>query len=503
MIEAQVIERSDPDLLAAILFERVAKSLDPNPLSLPEYMKAAWPIIEPSRPLVWAWSLDLILEHLAAVDSGQITRLIINVPPRSLKSSAVSIAWPTWSWTKTPWKRWIFSSYSSGLSVKHSIDRRRILESEWYLKNWGDSCRLESDQNQKAVYQNTQRGVMYATSVGGSITGMGGDVIVVDDLINPQEAESKIQRESSILFVRNTLLTRLDDKKTGAIVAIEQRTHNLDLSGTLLREGGWVHVKLPAEAPARSVVKFPLSDREIVREEGSVICEEREDKATLAKQKIAMGTRAYAAQYQQEPIATDSGHFHIGWWKRHIVLPIADTIYHWSWDTAMEDGMENDCSVGMLFAHNAYGTFLDHVVRGRWQYPELKRVMKAEWEARPAHTLLIEDCVSGKSLAQELIRSTNLPVIPVKPAGDKVFRASLCSPYVEAGRVSLKEMSEGVDAPWVADFLEETSMFPQVAHDDQVDAFSQGMNFFYLGAPKPIASMSGVPSMFTAKPAWL
>jgi predicted phage terminase large subunit-like protein len=211
-----------------------------------------------------------------------------------------------------------------------------------------------------------------------------------------------------------------------------------------------------------------------------------------------MGTRAYAAQYQQEPIATDSGHFHIGWWKYHKIVPLADTIYHWSWDMAMEEGEENDFSVGILFGHSAYGTFIEHVVRGRWQYPELKRIVTAEWEAHPAHALLIEDCVAGKSLAQDLIRTGNLPVIPVKPSGDKVFRASLCSPYVEAGRVSLKE-----GAPWIADFLEETSMFPQAPHDDQVDAFSQGMNHFYQGAPKPVAAMAGSIQSFNAKPDWL
>jgi predicted phage terminase large subunit-like protein len=499
MSQTLALDRHDPDVLASSIFDRVADSLSRPNMPLNEYLKAAWPLIEPSRPLVMSWHIELVLEHLAAVDLGQITRLLINVPPRSLKSNTVSLAWPTWSWTQRAWRKWIFASYSASLSTMHSIARRRVLESDWFLQNWGDSCKLESDQNQKAEYQNTQRGVMIATSVGGSITGKGGDVLVIDDLINPVEAESKTQREAAIAYYKQTLLTRLDDKKTGAIVIIEQRTHNMDLSGTVIREGGFVHVKVPAEAPVRSVVKFPLSGREILREEGSVICEEREDKATLAAQRAAMGTRAYAAQYQQEPIASDSGHFHIGWWKYHKLIPIHDIVWQWSWDTAMEEGEENDYSVGILFGHGAYGTFIERVVRQRLQYPELKRVMVAEWQARPGHVLLIEDKVSGKSLAQDLIRNTNLPVLPVKPAGDKVFRASLCSPYVESGRVSLKE-----DEPWIADFLEETSMFPQFAHDDQVDAFSQGMNHFYLGAPKPIASMGGGGvAPFTPKPDWL
>ncbi len=497
-MNAAVIDRSDPGAMAASIFEKVALSLQVDRISLKDYLLETWPLIEPSRPLVMSWHIEYILEHLAAVDAGQITRLLINVPPRSLKSSLVSVAWPTWSWTDKPWLKWIFASYSASLSTMHSIARRRLLESEWFLSRWGDVCRLESDQNQKAEYQNTQRGHMIATSVGGSITGKGGDIEVIDDLINPLEAESKTQRESSLDFYQKTLLTRLDDKKKGRIVVIEQRTHHLDLSGLLIREGGFVHVQVPAEAPARTVVKFPLSGRELIREEGSVICEEREDKATLAKQRSSMGTRAYAAQYQQDPIAVDSGHFHIGWWKFHQLIPFDNLVWHWSWDMAMEEGEENDYSVGILFAHGATGSYVEHIVRGRWQYPELKRIVTAEWEAHPANALLIEDAVSGKSLAQDLIRSSNIPVIPVKVAGDKVFRASLCSPYVEARRVSLKE-----GAPWIADFLEETSMFPQMPHDDQVDAFSQGMNYFYLGAPRPVAAMSGAVSGFVQKPEWL
>lgn len=501
MNESALLDRQDPDIMAAAIFERVSLSLVRPQIALEPFFNDVRPIILPNRELVSSWHIGLIFEYLTAVDLGQILRLDINIPPRHLKSSLVTVTWPTWSWTEKPWLRWIFSSYAASLSERHSMDRRRIIQSPYYANRWGDTTRLEKDQNRANEFQNTQGGHMIATSVTGGITGKGGDRIVVDDQINPEQAESKAERERAIRQFQNTLVTRLDDKKHGAIVIVEQRTHHLDLTATVLKEGGWEHLCIPAEAPARTVVKFPLSGKEIVREIGDVICPEREDKVTLSALKKSMGSRGYAAQYLQDPHAKDSGYFHVGWWKYFNLLPFGDVIRHWSWDTAMEEGEQNDYTVGILFAHGAQGTFVEHVVRGRYQYPELKKIVMAEWLSRPANALLIEDKVSGKSLAQDLMKSDQLtlPVIPVKPAGDKVFRAALCSPYVEARRVHLLE-----GAPWVADFLEETSTFPQAQHDDQVDAFSQGMNYFYLGAPRPISSMAGQNApLVIPKPEWL
>ncbi len=467
-LEILPANKPDPNQLSANFLRRISHSLVQKKPPLRDYVQAAWPIIEPSRPLIMTWAAECILEHLEAVDSGQITRLLINIEPRSLKSILVSIMWPTWSWTDKPWLRWIFASYSGALSTKHSLDRRRILESPWYVREWGDMCQLEDDQNQKTEYQNTQRGVMSATSVGGSITGKGGDRIVIDDLINPQDAESKPVREASIEFFKTTLLSRLDDKKTGSIVAIEQRTHKTDLSGTLIKDGGWTHLKIPAIAPARTVVKFPLSGRQIVREEGSVICEEREDKATLDNLKVAMGSRAYSAQYQQEPIAADSGYFHTSWWKFYKPSarpPVLRSCR--AWDTAVKTGQENDYTAGCLIHLCENGYYVnENFFKARVKYPELKARIKMEAAARPAEIEPIEDASAGASVIQDLQRETALPIIPFQSVKDKVTRASIVSPLVEAGKVFLPE-----GAPWVSDFIDAMASFPDVEHDDDIDAF--------------------------------
>lgn len=491
---------TDPNTEIANAFRRIANSLVRTQMPLREYVQEAWPIVVPNRAIIPNWHIDLILEYLTAVDMGQITRLLINIQPRSLKSLLVSVFWPSWSWSERAWLKWIFSSYAASLSVKHSMDRRRIIESPWYQRTWGDAVRIEDDQNQKAEYQNTQGGMMVATSVGGSITGKGGDRIVIDDQMNPEKAESEVEREAAIDHYQKTLSTRLDDKKLGAIVIIEQRTHRLDLSGTVLAEGNWTHVKIPAEAPKLTVVEFPLSKTQILRKEGDVLCAEREGVEQLQRQKKVMGTRAYEAQYQQEPQAEDSGHFLPEWWQYYKLLPLGEYISVWSWDTAMEEGQENDYSVGILLRHGAPGTFVERVVRGRWQYPELKRRVVDEWKAFPCQALLVEDKVSGKSLGQDLARNTNIPILPIKPAGDKVFRASLCSPWVESKRVFLLD-----GADWVGDFKDELAIFPQGTHDDQVDAFSQGMNHYYLGPGRPAAALSGqmIDQVALTRPSWL
>jgi hypothetical protein len=141
------------------------------------YIEQAWPILEPDVPFVPNWHIDYIAEHLEAVTAGEIRRLLINVPPRSMKSILVSVLWPTWEWIQQPGGRWIFVSYADALASKHSVDRRSVIQSDWYQARWRDQVQLSSDQNVKHEFLNTRRGVMVATSVGASITGKGGSAL--------------------------------------------------------------------------------------------------------------------------------------------------------------------------------------------------------------------------------------------------------------------------------------------------------------------------------------
>ena len=222
--------------------------------SLAAFVRQAWPILEPATPLLWNWHIDLVCEYLEAVTLGQITRLLINEPPRYMKSTKVSVLWPVWEWgpKNLPSTRWIFASFAMDLSTSHSISRRTVIESEWYRARWGERVQLTTDQNVKTEFQNTQRGRMLATSFSTGAMGKGGNRIVVDDPHKTRGVLSDTDREAVVREFREGLSdTRLDDKRTGAIVVVMQRLHQKDLSAYCL-EQGYVHVKL--ENPCRKSV---------------------------------------------------------------------------------------------------------------------------------------------------------------------------------------------------------------------------------------------------------
>lgn len=488
--------------VAPKIFKRLGLALLQPAPKFPDFFRQAWTILEPHKSLVESWHIDFIAEHLQAVDMGQIQNLRISIPPRYLKSTIVTVAWPAWSWIDQPWLRWVFASYSAELAEKHSMDRRAVIQSPYYRENWGDTVILAPDQNRQAEFQNLQRGSMVAVGIGGSITGKGGNRVVADDPLNPLMAESNAEREKAVRFWSQSLSTRLDDKKRDARVIVAQRLHAQDVVGSILKEEGWTHVEVPAIAEKRTLVTFPISRRELTREKGEVICAEREDEAVLLKQKIIMGSRGFEAQYQQRPTSESGNILKRAWWKYHTISPQFINLKSWSWDTAMEEGEENDYTVGLLLYHCANGTFIERIIRERVEYPDLKRLIKEQFRLYPANNLLIEDKVSGKSLCQDLKKADStdgltLPVIPYKPAGDKVFRANLAAPYLEAGRISIAATDPNVDV-----FVDECAEFPNSQYKDCVDAFSQGINHYYLGAGVPVSAMSGQAQGGRPRPDW-
>ena len=216
--------------------------------SLKEFTKRAWPTIEPGREFYDNWHIDAISEHLQAVVEGDIKRLIINIPPRHMKSISVAVALPAWTWTIQPEKRFLFASYAGSLSIRDSVKCRRLIDSKWYKDHFGHTFKLTSDQNQKQRFENDQTGQRIATSVDGALTGEGGDIIVVDDPHNVREAESSTVREGVLEWWDQAMQTRLNDPKTGAFIIIMQRVHENDLTGHILGNeyNAWDHLCLPA-----------------------------------------------------------------------------------------------------------------------------------------------------------------------------------------------------------------------------------------------------------------
>jgi predicted phage terminase large subunit-like protein len=445
--------------------------------SLAEFVRQAWHIIEPITPLLWNWHLDAICEHLEAVANTDLVRLIVNLPPRSGKSLVASVLWPAWVWTKQASTRWLCASYSASLAVKFSIDRRTVITSQWYQERW--PILLAGDQNQKQEFMNDMRGHMIATSPSGTATGKGGEIIVADDLQNPEMAESEAERRNVIRFFDETLSTRLDDKRRGRIVVIQQRTHQADLTGHLLEQGGWTLLRLPAEFERRTVISLPRTGRSIVKQEGDLLWPDREGRAELTAAKHRLGSFGYASQYLQNPIARGGNLFKEKWFGTYREIPKFDALVQ-SWDCAFKTGQTSDYSACVTIGHvdwseggsaSAPGYYLVHAWRGRVEFAELKRHALALYEQWQPTDVLIEDAASGQSLLQEL-RTTLLPISGVKPDGDKFARAASITPAMEGGHFWLLE-----GASWSEDYLAEMTAFPGAAHDDLVDATVQALTF--------------------------
>jgi predicted phage terminase large subunit-like protein len=476
-----------PNLLAEIESELATRSLR-------EFVYLAWLIVEPSTPFVPGWHIDAIIEHLEAITLGQIRNLVINVPPRHMKSLLVSVFWPAWEWIRWPERRWLYSSYGAQLSIRDSIKCRRLIESPWYQALWGDRFSLTSDQNTKGRFDNSRSGYRLATSVGGAVTGEGGDRIVCDDPNNVNEAESDSVRKGTNDWFDVVMSTRVNDPKTAARVVVMQRCHQQDLSGHLLEQGGWEHLCLPAEyeGPRKATV-IGWSDPR--KDHGELLWPERFGPKEVGELKVSLGSYAAAGQLQQRPSPAEGGmvkrHWFRYWQQLGEDLPpvpvrLADgTIQPYpvhnvkwfdeviqSWDCTFKDVATADYVVGQVWGRVGSNFVLIDQVRGRMDCPTTVKAVRELSRKYPyAIAKLIEDKANGPAVIQMLSRE--IPgLIPVTPQGGKVARAAGISPVIEAGNVYLPHPQV---APWVEDFIEECAAFPNGAHDDQVDAMTQAL----------------------------
>jgi predicted phage terminase large subunit-like protein len=397
-------------------------------------------------------------------------RLIINMPPRSLKSIMASVSFPAFVLGHDPTRRIICVSYSGDLAKKHANDFRAVLESPWY-KRLFPATRIGQKDSEIEI-ELTERGFRLATSVGGTLTGRG-EIIVIDDPLKPDDAYSEAKRSAANEWFRNTLTSRLDDKRTGAIVIVMQRVHMDDLTGFVQTlSDDWEALKLPAIAEIDEDI--PISDTKVYhRKAGEALSPEREPIPLLESLKLQLGGDAFSAQYQQEPAPPGGVMIKRAWIKRYSELPPRDRrlLVVQSWDTASKGGLENDFSVYTTWiVTRDQQSFLLDVWRKRVDYPELKAAAQALAERHNAQRVLVEDAGAGTSLVQEL--RTKIPgIIAVKPDRDKVSRMSVVSSKFEAGQVFIPER-----APWLADFEAELFSFPGSRHDDQCDSVSQALS---------------------------
>jgi predicted phage terminase large subunit-like protein len=421
--------------------------------------------IDPAAQFEPNWHIDLIAEYLEAARKSQIKRLIINVPPRSLKSVCVSVAWPAWLLGHDPRARIIAASYAASLSVKHSLDCRLVIADEWY-KNVFPTVKLARGQNEKHKFATTRRGFRMASSVGASVVGEGGNFLIIDDPISPAQAMNMRFRENVNSWFDHTFSTRLNDKKSGVIVLVMQRLHSEDLSGYLLAKGGWEHLSLPAIAERKC--RYSFAGRIKIRDVGEVLHPARENIQLLERAKIELGSMAFAAQYQQNPQPEQGAMVDRGWFARYVGLPPVYEAVVQSWDTAIKSSARHDASVCLTFVEAGGKSYLREARVMRLEYPDLKKAFYKHADEDQPKAILVEDKASGQQLLQDIKRESYLPLIGISPKSDKITRFAAISAMLEAGKLVLPQQ-----AHWLADFEAELFSFPNSPHDDQIDALTQ------------------------------
>ncbi len=417
------------------------------------------------------WHIDVITWHLQQCFERRITRLIITIPPRSLKSICASVAFPAWILGRHPSNRVICVSYSNDLSRALALDCRTVMEAPWYKRTF-PRTRLHPAKNTELEVMTTKLGFRLATSVGGTLTGRGGNFIIIDDPMKPADAMSDVKRATVKQFYDGTLYSRLDNKAEDVIIVIMQRLHVDDLVAHLIEKEEWVHLDIPAIAEQDEV--YEVGPGQIYRRKaGEVLHPEQEPRAALDRIKTTLGTYDFSAQYQQSPMPPGGGMIKWDWFRHYRDLPQRGSRSEivQSWDTASKASELSDYSVCTTWQVEGEDSYLIDVERARLEYPQLKRRVIELKHRYKADAVLIEDKGSGISLIQDL-NNEGLRCIRIQPEGDKVTRMSAVSARIEAGYVRLPD-----GADWLQDFQTEVMQFPNGRHDDQVDSLSQFLNW--------------------------
>jgi len=482
--------------------------------SLAAFVKLGWHIVEPGQPYVHGWHIDALCAHLEAITAGEeidgqkLNRLLINIPPGTMKSLLVGVFWPAWEWgpQNMPHLRYLCASHSQNLAIRDNIRMRRLVSSEWYQERW-PHVKLAKDQNAKLKFENTALGFREAVAAG-TITGSRGDRVIIDDPHSVESAASEQQRQSTAEWFLEAVPTRLNSPKNSVIVVIMQRLHEEDVSGLILDKGlPYTHLMLPMEfeadrACATPVYWWPEWEDDPVPfadprdEDGELLFPERFPPEVVERDKAVMGPYAVAGQLQQRPEPRGGGIIKREWWQLwdHDAYPAMDFIVA-SLDTAYTTKSDGDYS-----ALTVWGVFSGDVTAiaaktedglersynqqhprvmlmtawaERLELHELVQKVAESCRAMKVDRLLIENKAAGHSVAQEIRRlfgHEDWAVLLVDPKSqDKLARLYSIQHLFAEGMVYAP------DRAWADKVITQTAAFPRGKHDDLVDTVSQGL----------------------------
>jgi len=492
-----VSEVSPIILLDAVRREREVRLAE---ASLSEFVKQAWQVIEPSTELKWGWALDAICLHLQAVSDKDIFRLLMNVPPGSMKSLLTNVFWPAWEWgpLNMPHMRFLSTAHKQDLAVRDNIKCRRLIQSDWYQERW--PILLMGDQNAKTKFENDKTGFREAMAFT-SMTGSRGDRVTLDDPLSVDDANSDAALAACESTFREALPTRVNNDES-AIVVIMQRLHEKDPSGIILKEMlGYEHLMLPMEYEKARACRTSIGFEDPRKVEGELMFPERFGPNTVSTYKKALGEQAYAGQMQQRPAPAGGGilkikHFQL--WPVTWKLPVFEYILQ-SYDGAYDDDAtsSNDPS-----ACTVWGIFEERGIRGAilldaWDehlgYPDFRKKVLADWHSiygkrddrkgKKADAILVENKSSGISILQDL-RRAKIPAIPYNPGRmSKIARAHAVSAVHELDNIYILESNKdaGKFVTWARAFVTQVEMFPNAEHDDYVDTYTQALTYLRDG----------------------
>ncbi len=430
------------------------------------FFAKAHPTLRPGDKLDLNWHHEAIAHALDECCGGRLPQLLINIQPRSLKTLIVSVAWVAFMLGRKPASRFLCVSYADELSVDFSLLCRKLMQADWYKAAF-PGTRLSRETTHEL--HTTAGGYRKAVSMAGSLTGRGGDIIIVDDPMKPEDAASELGRAATKRYFSQTLSSRFDNQSDIRFIIVMQRLHEDDLSGVVLAEGGWHHLKLPSIAAEDEMI--PLGGGQYhYRKKGDLLHASREPHHVLERHRKRMGSAAFQAQYLQDPTPAEGNMIKRAWVPRYDCLPERNEgTFVQSWDTANKGDPSCDYSSCTTWFEQDGKYYLVDVFRGKLNFPELrKKALELHDRHRPI-AILIEDKGSGQSLAQELrVAPHFLSVVERNPTSDKQGRVAAVAPLFEAGKVYLPN-----EAPWLPEYEKELFGFPTTKHDDQVDSTSQ------------------------------
>jgi len=411
--------------------------------------------------------------------SEEIRRLIVNLPPRHFKSFIINSVGSAYMLGKDPSMDVMSVSHTQALAEAHGRSAKRIMESEWYQRAFPQT-RIAKDQNTKSFMATTMGGSRLSTSMDGSVTGKGADVIIIDDGETVQQANNRKAREKIHANYSQAIYSRLNNKKTGKIINISQRLHEADLSGKMLRnkDDSVLHINLPAIAQEDinlDFSKYGIVPGKYKIKKGDLLDPEREPLEVLNRIEFEMGEGPFAAQYLQSPSSDKGKIIHKKWFRfynHHQVEFTDEDETYFSIDPAIKTGEENDFSVIQVWTDKNGRFYLRDCFRDRVNFTDLKKEIYKLAEFYNPQLVLIEKCPNGSALYDDLENNSNLPLEEVPVVGDKATRLNKISMYIRGAMVFIPE-----DDYFTIPLMDEVSEFPHAKHDDMVDALSQFLNF--------------------------